>query len=637
MIHRDQASWNELITIGYRRLNSFQITIKLSSVVLFLFLINYGLLGFGLPWSLESFSGLFNQLRIVAFVLTAFFSIAIMSNGLKQNDKRIQVTGNQLILAMVATAISFFSRGAIYSTLLSGDELAYLTNSSFHSIKVGALISDKISPLTQTSISGTFSLQQLSLLGFLVIICCSILMLKLIKSNGETRAAIALTFFVLLRLINDYFFHFSFQHLSGYAISIAPISAVSSSDLVYRIVNTFLFFLVVIVGLGKLVRINQAERLLGAILFLLLFDFFGNFIPILETTMYFVCFGTVVLYRLIQKNQYSFESTLWIAAISVHFRPTNIIWVMLCLGISLITARKKLREILKYLPQIALVAPFIVDSIFRAMVIARGGIYAEADNQYFNTGNAYQITGRSLLQSFSLLEIVIFAGLFIALTISNKFRLPVLLYITLVLFLYIPMIPKSTVGQLKYNYELVLPILLAMVLVLSQTVSKGMAVSSFTVALIVPISIYSNVYNPNEEYVFKTFSSKIIQSPGYIAEPSIHKMSIQTQRAITGENYCFNPSPIYGDGYYLLRSETNFQRQQRRKLESSLVYPSNQAEFLEKNPIINCLIIDSALTKRKYDIYSAGWHRVYNAIDMDFHSVFEIWIKATKGGTRDSQ
>ena len=189
MIHRAKAVLNELITIGYRRLNGIQTSIKLSSVVLFLFLINYGLLGFGLPWSLESFSGLFNQLRIAAFVLTAFVSFAIISNGLKQNDKRIQVTANQFILAMVATTISFLSRGAIYSTSLNGDELAYLANSSFHSIKVGALISDKISPLTQTSVSGMFSLQQLSLLGFLVIICCLTLMLRLIKSNRGTRVA----------------------------------------------------------------------------------------------------------------------------------------------------------------------------------------------------------------------------------------------------------------------------------------------------------------------------------------------------------------------------------------------------------------------------------------------------------------
>ena len=632
VIQQVQVVWKELISSGYKRLTNVQISMKLGSAVLFLFLMDYGFLGFGLPWTLDSFSGKFNQLRIIAFVLTTFLSILLISHGLKQNDKKIQVSAAQIILAMVATASSLLARGAMYSTAVSGDELAYLSNSSFHSIKIGTLLAETSPPFTETSLSGSLSLQQLSFLGLIVIITGWLLMFTLIKNSGKIRVAVVILTFISLRLINDYFFHFSFQHLSGYAISIAPISAISSNDLVYRIANTFVFFLVVSVGLGRLSRFNQAGRLLGAFLFLLLFDFFGNFVPSLETTMFFVCFGTVVLYRLIEKNQYNFDSTLWIAAISVHFRPTNIIWVLLCLGISLKTHRMQLRIILRYLPQIGLVALFVVDSIFRAIVVARGGIYAKTDNQYFTSGNDYQTMARSLQQSFSLLELLIFAALFTTLMFSNKFLLPVLLYVILVLLLYIPMIPESTVGHLKYNYELVLPIYFVMILLLSQREDQSRGKSSFIIGLILPISIYSNLNNPNEDYVFKTQSSQNIQSPGYITEPLAHKMSLQSQRAITGEKYCFNATPIYGDGYYLLRGETNFQREQRSEFEGLLVSLSDPVEFLERNREINCVIVDSALTKRKYDNYLTGWHKIYKASDTDFDSVFEIWIKPRKRG-----
>lgn len=572
----------------------------------------------------------------MAFVLTALFSIVFIGQGLNQSDKKIHVSATQVILAMVATACSFLARGAMYSTSISGDELAYLSNSIFHSTKIGALFFEKSAPFTETSLSGSLSLQQLSFLGLLVIITGWLLMFKLIRNNAKVRVAIAFFIFISLRLLNDYFFGFSFQHLSGYVIPTAPISAVSSDDLVYRLSNTFLFFLVVSVGLGRLSSFNQAVRLFGTYLFLLLFDFFGNFVPSLETTMYFVCFGTVVLYRLIQKNQYDFDSTLWIAAISVHFRPTNIIWVILCLGISFKTNKMQIREILKYLPQIGLVAPFIVDSILRAILVARGGIYAETNNHYFTSGNDYQIMATSLQESFSLLELLIFSALFTIFTFYSRFRFPVLLYVILVLVSYIPMIPKSAVGHFKYNYELILPVIFVMILLLTQREVESRAKSNFILALIIPISIYSNLNNPNEDYVFKILPSHNIQSPGYINEPLAHKMSMQSQRAITGVNYCFNATPIYGDGYYLLRGETSFQREQRREFEESLLSSPDPVEFLEKNQEINCVVVDSSLTKRKYNNYLTSWHKIYMSSDADYDSIFEIWLKPRKGEISDS-
>ena len=169
VIQQVQVVWKELISSGYKRLTNVQISMKLGSAVLFLFLMDYGFLGFGLPWTLDSFSGKFNQLRIIAFVLTTFLSILLISHGLKQNDKKIQVSAAQIILAMVATASSLLARGAMYSTAVSGDELAYLSNSSFHSIKIGTLLAETSPPFTETSLSGSLSLQQLSFLGLIVI------------------------------------------------------------------------------------------------------------------------------------------------------------------------------------------------------------------------------------------------------------------------------------------------------------------------------------------------------------------------------------------------------------------------------------------------------------------------------------
>ena len=636
MVQQDQVRGHPVITGGIKRTLEKKLTIKLGSLVLFLFLLDYGLFGFGLSWTAESFSGFFNKLRVTVFVVTIIVSLLVINRGLRESNKKIQISISQLILVTIVTASAFVARKAMYSTSISGDELAYLSNSSYHIIKITSLINGLGLSNTENSLFGSLPLQQLAFLGLIVLFSGWLLIYRVLKIRAKFRIAALLLIFISLRLSNDYFFHFSFQYMSGYTIPFVPISAISSDDLVYRIINTFVFFLVVTVGLGSLSRLNQAARLLGASLALLLFDFFGNFIPILETTMFFVCFGTVVLYRLIYLDHFSVESTLWIAVISVHFRPTNIIWVTLCVSILLINHRKQVRKMIEYLPQIGLVAPFVVDSIFRSAVIARGNVYSEDDNQYFGAGNEYVLMARSILQSFSKLEILFFVVLFVVLIFRKNFRVPIFLYILLVLVIYIPMIPKSTVGQFKYNYELVIPLFFVMALLISRHFALSNLRSVLLVVSILTISFISNVNNPNEDFVFRMLNLKNVQSPGFIAAPSVQKMSLQSQQEITGEEYCFNPSPLYGDAYYLLRNETNFQREQRRKFESSLVYPPDSGDFLRINQQINCLVIDSEPTKQKYHKYTTGWHKIYTASDPNFNSVFEVWLKPRKGETGGS-
>jgi len=221
--------------------------------------------------------------------------------------------------------------------------------------------------------------------------------------------------------------------------------------------------------------------------------------------------------------------------------------------------------------------------------------------------------------------------LFISLIFREKTWLPVLLYVVWVLVLYIPLIPKSTLGQSKYNYELVIPIFLFLVLILFQNISLNSWLSNALVLTIIAVSFLASINNAHEKYDFKLENFKIIQSRGYIAAPLAHKISMQTQKAISNEEYCFNPSPIYGDAYYLLRDETSFERERRREIEESLVFPPDPTDFIWENGQINCFIVDSTLIKQKYAKSLSRWHRIYTSSDPNFDSVFEVWLKP-KGG-----
>jgi hypothetical protein len=631
MVKKGQTQWQVAAMQVIESSLKIKVTVKLRSLILALFFLNYGFFGFGLPWNSDSFSGLFNMTRITAFVLTVIASLLIIEWNQSRKIEFIEISLIQLILALSLTASALLIRESLYLTYMSGDELAYLSNSIHHTLKLASMLGN----LGQGNASGDFiemlTLQKMSGLGLIILAFCSTWIYIFIKISKKYKFATLLITFIALRLINDYFFHFSFQYLNGYAIPLAPITGISSNDLPYRLTSTFVFFLVIIVGIGRINKLKAFVVVFTAFFFALLFDFFGNFILVLETTMYFACFGTVVLYRLIRKEQFSMTSTLWIATISVHFRPTNIIWVALCFTLLAATHRKDLKKMLEFLPQIALVAPFLIDSVFRTLLIVRGGVYSEADNQYFYPANEYQLMAMSFLQSFSIEEIVILVGLLIALLLREKTVLPVLLYALWVLALYIPLIPKSTLGQSKYIYELFIPVFLSLILILFQNISLSNWKSNILASAIVATSFFASFNNPNEEYVFKVEKSKIIQSPGYIIAPLAHKISMQSQNAISNEEYCVNPSPIYGDAYYLLRNETSFERERRREIEQFPIFPLDPADLVRKEGQPHCLIVDSMLIKHRYANLLAGWHRIYVSSDAKFDSVFEIWLKP-KGG-----
>jgi hypothetical protein len=100
--------------------------------------------------------------RSIAFVLSAIISLLIIERGQKSNNKVIELSIIQVLLALSATVSALLIRESIYSTYISGDELAYLSNSSFHTQKLASMLGNIGSENTSSGFIGMLTLQKMS-------------------------------------------------------------------------------------------------------------------------------------------------------------------------------------------------------------------------------------------------------------------------------------------------------------------------------------------------------------------------------------------------------------------------------------------------------------------------------------------
>ncbi len=602
----------------------FQFTsIDLSTLTIGLMLFNYGLFGYGLSLSKSNLSSVTVGSRTVIYNCLLLVCTYFLIKETRKSLIKIRIEWQVLLFTFLLTLIAVLGNLPLYQTYLNGDELAYVSNSWLHSAKI----------IEDFSITGSKTLSEsrmLDLIKIPIVLACLAIGVTLFAAKKILWNYQPLIFtcgVVILQQSNANYFNFSFQYLSGYVFAPVISSVLFSNDFAIRIGNTTFFYFLVILGLRQKKSRITSMIWIFPVAAMLLIPAFSNFLPVVDTVSYFVSFGFIILFRLLGGKSYAIQSTLWISCISIFFRPANIVWLILVLAYVYHRERRLVKEKVFYIP-ILLVLPFVADVAMQKMISIFHGFTtmesAETNHSYFE---AYYPYFRSVYRAYDKSTFLLLGILVIFLVFHTATRFLISIYLLVILFVYIPLIPPGISGHNKYAFETTLPLVFVAFCRLFRIMLDQS--SQTRKRLIIPVVVLSISYVGTVQRG-ELSADKIIDSRGQLENfygyPLESRLDLTTLEKLTPDHVCINTGSIYGDSYFYLRGERLLQLSDRRIREHRLTSNSATRNIFDEN---DCLVIDSMRDKSNFTemLSKESWERVYYKLGSNFGTSSEVWVK----------
>lgn len=594
------------------------------SLLRFLFILCYGYYDFGMPISFKDLSFL-NFLHISVFLIALIVSTYFI---FRKNTKTLQNLSVQIrtvpVWIMITLAFVFINWN-VFNTFLTGDELAYTGNSWNHVLVISDRLYNSGIIIDKLNIEAKSLIQVLNIMILLALIFTA---KKVYQVTQGGMWLIALAVLGLLKLLNYHVFHFSFQYLGGYTIPINLASVFSPTDLVIRIVNFSFFIFIILIGIHKKDKTNHA--LIASLCLLLCTATLGNSLQAIDTTIFYIAFGTVVLFRLLKPNDYELEQTIQIAAIGVFFRPANLIWVILCLVVQAKINKKGIFSKNNTVSFMALI-PFLVEIFFRVIKSFRNSdIVSDISSIYYPEAGrifAFIMSINDATDTSFLLVVLISI---IALVLSRTTLYLFLVYMMLIFTLYIYMIPNGIVGHNKYPIEVLSPLAIVLFSVLLQKLSDKLGENKFwyfSAISVISIFLLYLSFNFTTKNFF-TYDSKYSQRETFISYPLEVRMSLSEIQKISNSSNCVNPGVTYGKPYYVLRGESFKNLKKFHEFRQSFSDPE-QFEFLFGSKDFGCVLIDLISDRERVErlLLDSGYRLKTSLRGDKFQTRFDLYIK----------
>jgi hypothetical protein len=608
------------IISGDKPFQVFSINVK--TLVIGMMIINYGLFGYGLNLNKQNLGSISVGTRTVFYNLLLIVSTYLLIKKTHNAAIKIKIDLRIIIFAVSATLIAVLSNFQIYQTYLNGDELAYVSNSWFHSAKV-------IADFSKTESGILLDSQMLDLLKIPIVLMLAVLTIFIIltkKTSNRVQASLTVISVVILQQLNNHYFNFNFQYLSGYTFAPLITSTLFPNDFAMRVGNTAFFYLLISMGLFRRKSRKQDLAWMISILVMLSIPAFSNFIPVVDTVSYFVSFGFIILFRTLNAGNYDIRVTLWIACISIFFRPANIVWLILVLLCIHFKEKKYLKDIDSYVP-ILLVVPFIADIAMQKLTLLYYGI-ASGNSQ---SGGSLDLDSYKnyFISIYKAYDQVTFTLLLISLILFLCFKVTryiLFVYVALLLFTYVPLIPNGISGHYKYAFETTLPLIVTSLSILIKSILKHWfrIQSYFGIAILICVISFGWIQQNRQIFADETISSKG-QLQNFYGYPLENRLNLRDLSRFVTSRECRNTGSIYGDSYFYLRGEKISETLARKEKSSGYEFSEDNLNPTRDD---NCLIVDSMINKSEYTsrLSETGWLRVYLITGEKFGSTSEIWI-----------
>ena len=599
------------------------ISIKLSTLIVVLMLFNYGLFGYGLSISTSNLSSITVGSRTAIYNLLLIVCTYFLVSETRKSLIKIRIDWQDVLITSLLTTIAVLSNLPLYYTYLNGDELAYLSNSWLHSAKI---IEDfAVIGSESTSESRMLDLIKIPiLLSLLALGVISLAAKKILKGFQPFIFACGV---IILQQLNENYFNFSFQYLSGYVIAPIISSVFSSTDFAIRIGNTAFFYFFVVIGLRR-----KKSKIISMIWIvplsaMFLIPAFSNFLPVVDTVIYFVSFGFVILYRLLVGSSYVIQSTLWISCISIFFRPANIVWLILVLAYLYHRERKLLKDKFLYIPTL-LVIPFFADVAMQKTITFINGFRTresvETNHSYIESYYRYF---RGIYLAYDKLTFALLGILVLFLIFHSATRFLASIYLMLILFVYIPLIPPGISGHSKYAFETTLPLVFIAFSRLFQIFlnQSGQTRKRVIIPVVVLSISYVGTVQKDELSADKIIASRG-QLENFYGYPLESRLDLATLEKLAPGFVCINAGSIYGDSYFYLLGESLLQFSDRKIREQSLRNNPSAGTTFDEN---DCLVVDSMPNKSNFTqmLSKKSWRRVYFKLGSNFGTSSEVWVK----------
>ncbi len=577
--------------------NFCELKLDSTSMLRFLFILCYGYFDFGIPISLKNMS-LLNFLHsssyLIALSVSAYFVFRKSTITLKPLTVQMRSVSVWLVITVSFVSINWYN----FNTYLTGDELAYAGNSWNHVLAISDRLYDSEILINNLNIE-TKSLIQIFNIFILLAIVISARRAHQAVNGG--RWLLVLILVGLLKLLNNQVFHFSFQYLGGYTIPINLASVLSPTDIVIRIVNFSFFVLIILIGTYKDNKINQA--LVASLILFLSTTTLGNSLQAIDTTIFYIAFGTTILFRLLRHNDYALEQTIQIAAIGVFFRPANLIWVFLCFMIQARINKKSLFSKSNSVSFMALI-PFLVEVFFRVVKNFRNAdIVPDVSSIYYPEAGRVFAFLLSITDSTDTLFLLAALFSIVALLMSRRALILFFVYTILIFTLYIYMVPNGIIGQYKYPIEVLSPLAIVLMSIVLQKVfdkfgEKNRLWGFSVISVMIVLFLFLNVNSGAKS--FSSYDSKYSQRETYISYPLEVRMSMSEAQKLSNEKVCVNPGATYGKPYYVLRGETFRNLKDFHQARQKFSDPE-QFQYLFRSKDVGCVLIDLITDRRSVE------------------------------------
>jgi hypothetical protein len=557
-------------------------------ILRFLFIFCYGYFDFGIPVSLNS-QGILNFLHLLTYLLSLAISCYFLFRNSLPTPTAIRIRYRTISLGISIISVFVMINWRNFNTYLTGDELAYTGNSWNHVLATGNQIYELAPFLLDSRIEARFVVQAMNIIVLLVLLLVYKKFLQILRENIWLLALATIS---ILKLINFTLFHFSFQYLSGYTIPINLASVFSPTDLAIRIVYFSFFILILIFGTSRKGKTDKA--LIVALIIALSTSTLSNSLQSIDTTIFYIAFGTVALFRLLNYHQYDIQQTIQIAAIGVFFRPANLIWVILSVVVQLQISRRALFS-QKNLMSLVALTPFLSEVFFRTIKALRNPELGAAPSSvyYPEAGRVFAFL-RSILDATDLtfLLLALFSG--VALLLSRHLLLLSVVYFILIFTVYIQMIPHGIVGQNKYPIEVFSPfVIVSLFSLLQKMFIKFEGQKLLSLSIICFVCMFFLVLNINsKDKDFSRYDTIYSQRATYISYPLEVRLNLAEVFTLSGQKNCINPGTIYGKPYYVLRGESFVNLMELQEIRERV---SDKEIFknLIKSGELSCVMIDS--------------------------------------------
>ena len=516
------------------------------------------------------------------------------------------------------------------SLLLTGDEL-------YHSQSAIAASKKLISEMPD-SLTALFLNQDARLLITLTQICVIAILFVLYKIQGKFGSGYVATItFASLFLFNLLAVGYGYKYPSGYIIPQFLGSVLFISDFFFRIVQVFVFAMVLVVS-SRSIRESHggfSQVLLISGIFSLPVISFG--LIYIDQAAYFGILAGIALFQqvLISMDPTSREkirnASVFLAFL-IMVRSSALL-LLITFALIILFSRIERKTLKSTYPLIAIV-PILLASSLDLIRSIRQPAFSQDGIAFSTTSNPVLALFSSIFTEFDNFSLILLIASISTIIMHPSTRRIVLIYTGIIFSIYAFQVPTAVLGHNKYAFESMTPfVFLAFFLLISSRLFKELSKKTVIVIGLILFTFSTFVSTSiNPEEMDKKMDNWN-QVPNFLSVP-IEKSGVSDYLSENGLVYdCINVGFTYG--YFSTISQARTLEELKTLEERNLIPPQTLewGQGIKGDLDLNsygCLIIDNYPAKAKLRgvLKNLGYEQVYSEKGDKFGIRTEVWVKS---------